>query len=118
MIEATRDFTSEFDMRHLIFSDRHRIRPIHQDVRGLQQGISEKPVRMQIAASELVDLFLVGRHPFEPAQRRDHRQQKVKFGMFHTCDWTKIVERFGSSPLASQSRALSRMVARISPVDS
>ena len=39
IIEAPRDFTCEFDMRHLVFTDRHIARLVDQNIGGLQQRI-------------------------------------------------------------------------------
>ena len=81
MVEAARDFARDLHVRHLVFAHRHERRPVHQDVRGLQQRIAEEAVGGQVLFLELGLLVLVAGHALEPAQRRDHRQQQVQFGV-------------------------------------
>ncbi len=81
MVETTRDLAREFDVRNLIFTDRHLGRLVNQDIGALQQGITEKAVSRQILARQLFLLVLVGRHTLEPAQWRNHRQQCMQFSM-------------------------------------
>ncbi len=82
MIEAPRHLARQFQVRHLILADRHQGRLVGQDVGALQQRVAQKAVGGQILVPQLFLLILVGGHPFEPAQRRDHRQQQVQFGVF------------------------------------
>ena len=82
MIEAARDLAGEFDMRHLVFTDRHLGGAVDQDIRALQQRITEKAVSAQVFFRELFLLILVGRHALQPAQRGDHRQQQMQLGVF------------------------------------
>jgi len=81
MVEAARDLAREFDVRNLVFADRYLSRLVNQDVGALQQGIAEKAVSRQILARQLLLLVLVGRNTLEPAQWRDHRKQRMQFGM-------------------------------------
>jgi P-type Cu+ transporter len=81
MIEAARDLARELDVRHLILAHRHLIGAVDQDVGALQQRIAEEAVGRKIFLGQFFLLILVGRHPFQPAQRRHHRQQQMQFGM-------------------------------------
>ena len=82
VIEAARDLAGKFDVRNLVFADRHAIGAVDQDVRSLQQWIAEEAVGREIFLGQLFLLVLVSRHPFEPAQWRDHGEQQVQFRMF------------------------------------
>ena len=71
-------------MRHLVLANGHQIRLVDQDVRRLQQRISEKSIGAQVLAAgrdiaDLLLLLLVARHPFQPSQRRNHRKQQMQF---------------------------------------
>ena len=82
VVEAARDLAGEFDMRHLVLAHRHLGGAIDQDIRALQQRIAEETVSAQVLFGKLFLLVLVRRHALQPAQRRDHRQQQMQFGMF------------------------------------
>ncbi len=82
VVEAARHFTREFDVRALVFADRNERRLVDQDVGGLQQRVTEEAVGREVAVLQLLDLVLVGRHAFEPAERRAHREQGEQLGMF------------------------------------
>ena len=51
MVEATRQFAREFDMRHLVFAHRHLGGAVDQDIRAHQQRIAEETVGGEILAS-------------------------------------------------------------------
>jgi hypothetical protein len=80
-VEAAGDFTRDLDVRDLVFAHRNVHWPVQQDVRALQQRVTEKSVSRQIALFELLLLILVGRYTLEPAERRDHRQQQVQLSV-------------------------------------
>ena len=82
VVEAARDLAREFDVRHLVLAHRHLRGAVDQDIRALQQRITEEAVGGEILVGQFFLLVLVGRHAFQPAQRRDHGQQQVQFGMF------------------------------------
>lgn len=48
IVEAARDLARHFDVRHLVFADRHQRRAIQQNVRRHQHRIAEKAVRGQV----------------------------------------------------------------------
>lgn len=81
MIEASRHLPRQLDMRHLVLADRHQPGLVDQDVRRLQQGIAEETVSGQIPLLQFLLLILVTGHPFQPAERRDHGEQQMQFGM-------------------------------------
>ena len=80
-IEAPGDLARDLDVGDLVLADRHVHRPVQQDVRALQQRIAEEAVGREVLLLQLLLLVLVGRHALEPAERRDHRQQQVQFGV-------------------------------------
>ncbi len=65
-------------MRGLIFAHRHEVGFVHDDVRGLKHRVAEERVVADVFLADVLALFFVGRHAFEPAQRRDRRQYQVK----------------------------------------
>ena len=81
VVEAAGDLAHQFQVSHLVGPDRHIAGAIHQDVRRLQHGIAEKPVGAQVPVVQLRLHVPVGRRPLQPANRRDHRQQQVQFGV-------------------------------------
>ena len=81
-IEAAHDFASQFDVRDLIFAHGNKVRVVHHNVRRLQNRIAEKAVRVQVLVLHVVERFFVGGHAFEPAERRDHREQQMQLGVF------------------------------------
>jgi len=82
MVEAARDLARELDMRHLILAHRHLVGTVDQDVGALQQRVAKEAVGRKVFLGQLFLLILVGRHPFQPAQRRHHRQQQMQLGVF------------------------------------
>ncbi len=81
VIEAPRHLARDFDVRDLIFAHRHVLRAVQQNIRALQQRVAQKAIGAQVAIGELGLLILVGGHPLQPAQGRDHRQQQMQFGV-------------------------------------
>ena len=81
MIEATGDFTRQFDMRHLVFANRYMARVVDKDVGRLQQRVTEEAIGRQVLVRQLFLLVLIGGHTFEPAERGHHRQQQMQFGV-------------------------------------
>ena len=60
---------------------RHKIRLVHQNVRRLQQRISQKPIGAQVFSAQVLLLLLIRRHALQPAQRRNHAQQQMQLRM-------------------------------------
>ena len=104
VIEAPRDLTRDFDMRHLILAHWHAVGAVYQDVRALQQRITEKAIGGEVFLGELFLLILIGRHAFQPTQWRDHRQQQMQLGVLRH---TRL----------DKQRRLRRIHARRQPVD-
>ena len=104
MIKAPRDFARDLDMGDLILAHGDELRAIQQDVRALQQRVTEETIRGEIPIGQLLLLILVRGHPLEPSERRDHRQQQMQFGVF------------GYARLDEQGRD-ARIQARREPVD-
>ena len=75
-VEAAHDFAGKLDMGNLVLADRNeqvQLRfAIENDIRGLQERVAEEAVGAEVAVFEILDLFFVRRHAFEPAERRDH----------------------------------------------
>ena len=82
MVEATRDLARQLDVHHLVLANRHQAGPINQDVSRLQERIAEETVGREILFLQSFLLILVGRHPLQPTEWGDHRQQEVQFGVF------------------------------------
>jgi hypothetical protein len=110
VVKTAGNFAHHFDVRHLVFADRHLAGAVDQHVSGLQQRIAEEAVGCEVFAGQLLDLVLVGRHAFEPAQRRGHRQQQVQFGVLGHARLDEQVACEGSMPAASQSITMSQVL--------
>ena len=80
VVEASNG-SREFQVRDLVVTDRHHVGVVERDVGRLQQRIPEETNRRQIAIAQVLLLFLVGRHPFEPRHRHHHRQQQKQLGV-------------------------------------
>ena len=76
MIEATCNFAADFKMRNLIFTNRHFVRTVNDDVRRLHERIAEKTVGREILFFQVFLLLFVRRHPLQPTERRDHAEQQ------------------------------------------
>ena len=81
VVEAPRHFPGQLHMGHLVGAHRHLAGPVDQDVRRLQQRVAEKAVGAQVFLAQFFLLVLVGRYPFQPGQRRHHRQQQMQLGV-------------------------------------
>ena len=55
---------------------------IHDDVGGLEGGIAEEAVGVEIFVLDVVEGFFVGGDAFEPAERRNHGEEEMQFGVF------------------------------------
>jgi hypothetical protein len=108
VVEAARDLARDLDVRDLVFADRHELRPVQQDVGALQQRIAEEPVGREILLLQLLLLVLVGRHPLQPAERRDHRQQQVQLGVLRHARLQEDRAGAGIEPAPSQSITISQ----------
>ncbi len=75
-IEPARHLTRQLHMRHLILADRYQTCAVDENVSSLQQRVAEKTVGRQVLVRELRLLIFVARHPLQPRQRCDHRQQR------------------------------------------
>ena len=51
---------------------------VHDDVGGLQHGVSQKTEGRKILVAELSDLLLICRIAFQPGYRGDHAQNQEK----------------------------------------
>ena len=73
-------------MADLVFADRNEERSaffaVDDDVGGLQARIAEESVGVEIFVCDVFEGFFVGGDALEPTERRDHREQQVKFGVF------------------------------------
>lgn len=81
MVEAPRDLAGHFQVRDLVLSDRDHPGAVGQHIGALQHRIAEEAIGRQVLLPQLLLLVLVRRHAFQPAQRRDHRQQQMQLGM-------------------------------------
>ena len=81
LVEPSRNFPRQFHMCDLIFPDGNEVALIKQNVSGLQHWISEKSVGAQVFLGDILALLLVSRYALQPAERRNHRKQKVKLSV-------------------------------------
>ncbi|MNV40316.1 hypothetical protein D3C71_1319170 [compost metagenome] len=98
MIEPSGHFAGEFDMRQLIGANRHHPGPVQQDIRRLQQWITQKAIGGEFSPRQPVLLFLVGRYPLQPAERADHRQQQMQLGVLRHLRLDKQGRGTGADP--------------------
>ena len=78
MVEPPRNLPRDLHVRRLVDSYGHKVRLVHQNVGRLQHRIAENPNRRQVLLFQLLLLVLVSRNPLQPAQRRNHLQQRVQ----------------------------------------
>ena len=74
-VEPPDDLPGQLHVRRLIRPHGNPVSLVHDDVGRLQHRIAEKTVGGQVPLAELPQLFLVGRVPFQPGNRRQHGQQ-------------------------------------------
>ena len=85
-VETANNFTGNLYVGDLVFADGDEKCvawfAIHDDVGGLQAGVAEEAVSVEILAGDVFDLFLVGGDALEPAERGDHAKEEMEFGVF------------------------------------
>jgi len=85
-IEAADEFAGELDVGDLVFAYRDQEAfagfAVHDDVGGLERGIAEETVGVEIFVGDVIEGFFVGGDAFEPAEGRDHGEEEVEFGVF------------------------------------
>jgi len=85
-IEAADEFAGELDVGDLVFAYRDQEAfaglAVHDDVGGLESGIAEETVGVEIFVGDVVEGFSVGGDAFEPAEGRDYGEEEVEFGVF------------------------------------
>ena len=100
VVEAARHLARQLDMRRLVLADGHILRLVQQNVGRHQQRIAEKAVGGQILAGQILLHLLVAGHALEPAERSDHAEQQLQFGMLQNMALQKEHGFAGSSPAA------------------
>ena len=81
LVEPAGDLPGELHVRLLVLADRHHGGVVHEDVGRLQHGIPEEPVGVEVLLLQFLDQLLVGRNALQPAERHDHREQQMEFGV-------------------------------------
>ena len=85
-VEAADEFARELNVGDLVFANRDDEAlsgvGIDDDVGGLQRGIAEEAVGVEVPVLDIVEGFLVGGNALEPAERRDHGEKEMEFGVF------------------------------------
>ncbi len=85
-VKPADEFAGELDVGDLVFADRDEEAfagfGVHDNVGGLQGGVAEKAVGVEVFILDVVELFLVGGDAFEPAEGRDHGEEEVELGVF------------------------------------
>ena len=78
VVEAAHHLARQLQVRHLVVAHRDPVRAVDDDVGGLQQRVAEKADAGEVLLGQLLHLLLVGRHPLQPRNRRDHLQQQIQ----------------------------------------
>src|SRR5262249_51773216 len=82
-IETARQFAAELDVRNLVLANwNDKALPefrIDRDICGLQNGITEKAVGVEVFVLDLLELLLVRGNPFEPPEGGDHGEEQMQF---------------------------------------
>ena len=81
MIKAPGNFPGDLHMGRLVYAHRNTVGSIDNDIRGLQDRITQKTEGGQILMVQLADQFFIGRIALQPGYRGDHRKQQEKLGM-------------------------------------
>ena len=82
VVEAAGYLAGQLQVGELVFSHRHTVRPVHEDIRCHQDRIAEETRIAQILIADLLLLLLVGGVALQPGNRRYHGEQERQFGMF------------------------------------
>ena len=77
-VEAAGDLTGELDVRDLVGADGDEVGLVEQDVGGLKERVAEEAVGAQVFVVQLLLLVLVGGHALEPAEGREHAEERVE----------------------------------------
>ncbi|GAJ05121.1 unnamed protein product, partial [marine sediment metagenome] len=80
-VETASYFASEFEVAGLVLADGDGIGFVGKDVGSLEAGIAQECVSVDLFVLELLELFLVGGHAFEPTYGDDARENQVQLGM-------------------------------------
>src|SRR5580700_12205931 len=85
-VEASYDLARHFNVGFLILSDRNYKfsfwSAVNHYICRLQNRVSQESECMQVLVLYVVERFFIGRDAFEPAERRHHRKQQLKLGVF------------------------------------
>ena len=73
-VEAANDLAADFEVARLVLAHRDQVGAVDGDVGRHEHRVTQEPVRGEVARPQRIDLVLVGRHAFQPAERRDHRE--------------------------------------------
>ncbi len=82
MVEPPGHLAGELHVGDLVDPHGNLVGFVHDDVRGLQEGVPQKTVGRKVAVGELLLLILVGGNALQPGKRGDHGQEQVQLGMF------------------------------------
>ena len=84
-IEAADEFAGELHVGDLVLADRDKKAfagfGVHDDIGGLESGVPEETISVEIFVLDVFELLFVGGNTFEPAEGRDHGEKKVEFGV-------------------------------------
>ena len=81
LVEPPRHLAGQLYVRLLVLANRNILRLIEKNVGGHQERIAEESVGCQVFAGEVLLLFLVAGHTFQPAEGRNHPQQQRQLVM-------------------------------------
>ena len=65
----------------LVLADGDDVGLVDDDVRGLEERISQEAVGVELLVGELLLLFLEGRDALQPGEGRDHGQEEMELGV-------------------------------------
>ena len=75
VVETSRHFPGQLEVRQLILPYRNEIRFVQEDVGGLEDWIAQKAVGAEILFLDLLLFFLVGRIALQPGHGNHHGEQ-------------------------------------------
>ena len=81
LVEAAGDLAGELDVGGLVLADRDGVGLVDEDVGGLEERVAEEAVGGEVLAGEVLLLLLVGGDALQPAERRDHGEEQMQFGV-------------------------------------
>src|SRR5579883_3001007 len=119
-VKPADEFAGELDVGDLVFADRDEEAfagfGVHDNVGGLQGGVAEKAVGVEVFILDVVELFLVGGDAFEPAEGVIMERRRWSSACSGTRDCRKMTDFCGSRPEARKSMVICREFSAMAEV--